>query len=99
MATKRRDVLAYRELTPQEIYAVRATWAGEANSEQQRVALNVVMTVFSAMKMTPFQAGDPTDSAFLTGRFFVGQCLAEIIEKPMDQLVEVEPSEHEEQRD
>lgn len=96
MATKKVDPLSFRELNEREIHAIRATWAGEASADQQRLALNTIMTVFAKYpKSVPYSPGEPDETTFLAGRFFVGQCVAEVIEKPIDQLVEVETSEHE----
>lgn len=94
MATKRRDPLGHRDLTKGEVHAIKSCWAGEANEDQQRTALNVVMTVFAQIKQTPFAPGEPDETSFLTGRFFVGQSLLDIIEKPFDMLIpEDNPSE------
>ena len=99
MPTKKIDPLDFRKLSDKEIYAIRAVWAGEAQPHEQKLALNTIITVFCKYpKSVPFSPGEPDETAFLAGRFFVGQSVAEIIEKPMDQLIEVEPSEHE-QRD
>ena len=95
MATKRREVLKHRQLTKEEVHAIKSCWAGEANEDQQRVALNLVMTVFAQIKQTPYQPGEPDESSFLAGRFFVGQSLMDVIEKPFDMLIkkEVKPSD------
>lgn len=90
MATKHRDPLGHRALDKGEIHAIKSCWAGEANKEQQRVALNVVMTVFAQIKQTPFSPGEPDETFFLNGRFFVGQSLLDIIEKPFDMLIPAE---------
>ena len=94
MATRRREVLKHRALSKEEIHAIKSCWAGEANADQQRKALNLVLTVFAQIKQTPYQPGEPDETSFLTGRFFVGQSLMDVIEKPFDMLIkEDKPSD------
>lgn len=95
MATRRREVLKHRQLTKEEVHAIKSCWAGEANKDQQRKALNLVLTVFAQIKQTPYQPGEPDETSFLSGRFFVGQSLMDVIEKPFNMLIkpEVKPSD------
>lgn len=86
MATKRIDVLDFPALSDEEIHAIKATWAGEASSHQQRLSLNIVMVKFARLKNIPFQPDSAHESSFLAGRLFVGQALAAAIEKPFDNL-------------
>ena len=86
MATKRVDPLGFPDLTDPEIHAIKATWMGQASADQQRLALNVVMVKFARLKNIPYSPGEPDESAFMAGRFFVGQALAAAIEKPFDNL-------------
>ena len=96
MPTKKVDPLAFRKLEDNEIHAIRATWAGQATEGQQRLALNTIITVFCKYpKSVPYSPGEPDETTFLAGRFFVGQCVAEIIEKPFNELAGEEPSENE----
>ena len=96
MATKKVDPLGFRKLEDNEIHAIRACWAGEATQGQQRLAINTIITVFAKYpKSVPYSPGEPDETTFLAGRFFVGQCVAGIIEKPFNELAGENPSDDE----
>ena len=68
-------------LTDAEVIAIQATWAGEANNGQMRVAMNVIIDKFSMADHLSFKEGSLDGSAFLAGRAFVGKLIRTTLRK------------------
>lgn len=77
--TKQVNVFDVKELAATEQYALKACWAGEANSGQQRMAMNVIIDKLSMADFLPYQAGSFDETAFLNGRIFVGKAMRRIL--------------------
>jgi hypothetical protein len=77
--TKKVNIFWIDELKPEEQYALKAMWAGEASPGQQRMAMNVIMDKISMADFLPYQAGSFDETAFLSGRSWVGKAIRRIL--------------------
>ena len=59
-------------ITIRETRALKALAKGEATPEQQKLALEAIIFKFSGFGDVPFVPGAPDESAFMSGRQFVG---------------------------
>jgi len=76
------------ELTDQEHIALKALYAGEAQPDQQRLALRIITNKFSRAHDVLYVHGSDRDSAFLSGRGFVGQQVLKYLHLPVAKLPE-----------
>ena len=68
------------KLVKREIYAIQATYDGTANPDQQRLALNTIVTKFCLRYKTPYISGESQAGAFLSGRLHVGIAIEKALE-------------------
>ena len=73
-------------LTKAEVVAIQATWAGEANDGQQRMAMQIIVDKFSMADHLSFKEGSPDGSVFLAGRAFVGKLIRHTLRKNVGEL-------------
>lgn len=70
-------------LTKEEQYAIRALSKGEAAAGQQALALGAIIKKLSRAYDLTYLPGQPHESAFLSGRAYVGMNITRIInQKP-----------------
>ncbi len=74
-------------VTEQEIHALRALERGEASSNQQQLALRVLLVKLSGVYDQGFVPGAPDQTQFREGRSFVGQQALKLIRSPIDVLL------------
>jgi hypothetical protein len=79
-----------RELDKEEHQAIKALYRGDATEYQQRLALKVIINVFSRTHDMPFIPGAADQTAFMNGRAFVGQKLLKYLNIPIGKLQEEE---------
>ena len=60
------------ELEDHEVYAIRAVGEGKATEYQQQLAIQVIVKKFSRVHDLLFIPGSQDETAFLSGRAFVG---------------------------
>lgn len=79
-----------------EIYALRAVYAGDATPNQQRLALVTVANKLARSQDLLFIPGANGDreSAFLSGRAFVGQQLLKVLKLPLNQLEDFDSNDN-----
>lgn len=68
------------------VYALKALQAGEATPEQQQVALNFIIHVVSRRFDIPYFPDSDRDSAFATGRLFVGEQILKLLSLKADEM-------------
>jgi len=74
-------------LSKEEVQALKSLYRGDAQTHQQRLALQVIINKFGRMSQPAFVPGDPGQSAFLAGRQFVALQITDCINRPLGQLV------------
>lgn len=65
------DPLERPDYTEAEIQSLRAVWSGEADSRQQRMALDFLMRAFGTHDIS-FRPADPHLTSFAEGKRFAG---------------------------
>ena len=75
-----------QEPTDQEVHALRALAAGEADAGQQRKALQLIVRKFARGYDVAFVPGAPDQSAFLAGRGFVAQLVFKYLKLDLSKL-------------
>ncbi len=68
------------------VYALKAVQAGEANADQQRQALDFIVHVISKRYEIPYFPDSDRDSAFASGRLFVGEQILKILSLKADEI-------------
>lgn len=76
------------ELTAQEVIAIQAVWAGEAEPGQQRLAMELIVDRISMADHMSFLEGRRDGSSFLAGRSFVGKLLRSFIRKRVGEMTQ-----------
>ena len=66
-------------LTSAEITAIQLVWEGQASSDQQRTAMNVIIDKFAMADHLSFKEGSPDGGTFLAGRAYVGKLVRHTI--------------------
>lgn len=61
------------------VYAIKALAAGEANAGQQKLALDYIVHVIAQRYAIPYFPDSPTDTAFASGKLFVGEQVLKLI--------------------
>lgn len=79
--------LYVESLTEEEIGAIKAQYAGEADAYQQRLLLRVVINKFSRAQDLLYIPGDTHATAFINGRAFVGATLLKHLKLPVGALI------------
>jgi hypothetical protein len=77
--SKEVDIFFVPEINNLEMNAVKACWAGEASASQQRMALDVTINKLSMADLMSYQPGSFDQTAFLSGREFVGKAIRRIL--------------------
>lgn len=88
MSKRQTECLRCRELTEQEHIALRTLSMGEANEYQQKLALKVIVNVFSRTHDLLYVPDSFDQSALLNGRAFVGQKILKYLNLPVGKLQE-----------
>ena len=70
-----RDEAFIPELTKREGLALQAVYDGTAVADQQRLALQVIVTKFCLRYEVPHIPGKPEAATFLAGRLCVGRAI------------------------
>lgn len=73
-------------LDSREVHALKAVRAGEADPDQQRLAMAVIVKKLARTHDVPYLPQDTHGSAFLAGRGFVGRQILKFAEVPFDKL-------------
>jgi hypothetical protein len=73
------DIFQVIPLHSEQIIAIQACWAGEANNGQQRMALEAIIDNLSMTDFMSYKEGSFDGSAFLAGRSFVGKQVRRVI--------------------
>lgn len=81
-----------------EMYAIRALEGGEANPEQQRLALSAIIKKLSRTYDVHFVPNSPDETNFLEGRAFVGQNILKILRLDPNALRELAKEENQNAR-
>jgi len=79
-----------RELDKEEHQAIKALQRGDASEYQQRLALKVIINVFSRSHDMLFIPGAADQTVFMNGRAFVGQKILKYLNIPIGKLQEEE---------
>ena len=66
------------DLTPAEIYAIKALQLGEANRHQQQLALDTIITTLCGTYDTPYRS-DVNQTHLAIGQQRIGQMLVKIV--------------------
>ena len=73
-------------LDEDEVIALKALYAGEADSWQQRLALSVITGKFCRSHDILFVPGEPDQTAFMNGRAFPGMQILKVVKVPIGRL-------------
>lgn len=65
--------------------ALRNLYRGEATEHQQKLALAVIVKKFAHTHAVPYVEGSFDQTAFLSGRAYVGALILETINKPVSE--------------
>jgi len=79
--------------TVAEVYAVRACINGDANADQQKLAMNWIMREASRVTDLSYAPGDVSQTMFNEGRRYAGMC----IRYCLDPLFLADAAQHDEQ--
>lgn len=78
-----------------EILAIKECYEGTATPGHQRLALHAIVNKMARAHDNLFIPGAPDETAFLSGRAFVGAQLLKVIKLPVGRLADYEdPSEN-----
>ena len=77
------------ELTKAEVGALQSLRDGDATERQQQVALYVIVNKLSRAQDALYIPGSFDQSAFLSGRAFVGQTILKYLNIPVGKLDEL----------
>ena len=80
--------------TAKQIRALKACWAGTADTYQQRLALKLIVSNFSRAQDVLFIPGSPDQTAFLNGRGFVGAQILKHLNQSVGALTDDEDNTH-----
>lgn len=80
------DPIECEELTDLEKAALRHVHAGDATSEQQRLALGVIVNKFARAHDLHIVFGQPDATGFMNGRAFVGKKILKYLNLPVGQI-------------
>ena len=72
--------------TSSQVNAIKAVYKGEADSNQQRVALGYICNELCRTQEGQYMRGSFDETAFLNGRAFVGTHILNIINVPIGRL-------------
>lgn len=73
-------------LDEDEVVALKALYAGEAEPWQQKLALSVITAKFCRAHDILFVPGEPDQTAFMNGRAFPGMQILKYIKVPIGRL-------------
>ncbi len=82
------------DVTVEEQSALQAVYQGVADEHQQRLALYVIINKFSRVHDLAYVPGSFDESAFLSGRGFVGAKILKYINLPIGKLEEETSNVH-----
>lgn len=82
----KRACFRYTDLTKKEHQALKSISKGEADEYQQRLALAVIVNKLSRAHNTLYIPDSFDQSAFLSGRAFVGHEILKVLQIPVGQL-------------
>jgi hypothetical protein len=82
--------LTVKEMTAQEVRAIRAVYAGEATPYEQKLTLKLIVNNFSRAHDVLYIPGDTHASTFIQGRAFVGAQLLKTLKLPIGALIDEE---------
>ncbi len=68
------------------VYALKALNVGEATPDQQKLALDFIVYVVSKRNEIPYYPDSDRDSAFATGRLFVGEQILKMLALKGDEI-------------
>lgn len=74
-------------LTNKDKRCIRLVFAGEANAEQQRHAILVIMQKMGRLYDIQFRPGEPDVTAFMNGRAFVANRIMSVLQLPLENLL------------
>lgn len=83
---KKPDIFTIGKLTREEAVAIQAVARGEANQRQQMLSLSVIVQKLSQAHNLTYSPNSFDESAFLSGRAFVGKELLRIINSTVAKL-------------
>lgn len=86
------EVFNHPPLDRQDVEALKALNQGTASADQQRLALYVIVNKLSRAHDVLYLPGSFDESAFLSGRGFVGQKILKYIKIPIGKLNEIKES-------
>lgn len=90
MFKKSEECFTCRALDKQEIAAIKALGEGEADKYQQKLALKVIVNDFSRTHDLCYIPDSQDQSAFISGRAFVGQKILLHLNIPIGKLLKEE---------
>jgi len=92
MADKEAECFKCRPLQKAEKQAIKSVAKGEADEYQQRLAISVIVNLFSRTHDLCYVPDSQDQSTFISGRAFVGQKILKTINIPIGKLKEEEDS-------
>lgn len=90
MSKRNEECFQCADLHKEEHQALKALSKGEATEYQQRLALKVIVNIFSRSHDMLFIPGAPDQTVFMNGRAFVGQKILKYLNIPVGKLKEEE---------
>jgi len=85
---KEAECFRCRELQKEEKQAIKQLAIGEADEYQQKLALSVIVNLFSRSHDLCYVPDSQDQSTFISGRAFVGQKILKTINVPIGKLKE-----------
>lgn len=77
-------------LTEEEIYTIKLLQKGEADTDQQKIAFDLICKRICRLGFNPHTDGDPYTTSYNSGIQKVGQIVAYIAATPFDELMKEE---------
>ena len=77
-------------LKKEDVHAIKAVYAGEADPYQQRRAMFIFVNHFCRTHDVLFVPGEPDQTTFLNGRAFPGMQLLKTLNQPIGKLIDSE---------
>lgn len=83
----------YTKLSKPEVIALQRVYAGTADAYQQRLALRTITNKLCRTHDVLFIPGKPDETAFLSGRAFVGMQILRHLRIAVGKMTDEEPNE------
>jgi len=85
--SKQAECFSCPDLNKEEVQAIKALGNGDASEFQQKLALKIIINVYSRAHDLCYVPDSQDQSAFIAGRAFVGQKILRCLNIPIGKLI------------